>query len=147
MQVGEVMKTLLMILMMVAFPVMAQKAGDARGWDVPYEQLQQEQEAFMTQSQGEVNGTVWIGLILLWVVIFGALGMWLGEMRGRAREGAIFGAMFGPLGLVIACLMPEKKAETRSNAPAPKVEAKPKAATPPRRNMDRDDGTVPTYKL
>lgn len=35
------------------------------------------------------------------------LGAWLGDMRNRMIEGAIVGFLLGPIGCIIAVMMPE----------------------------------------
>lgn len=50
----------------------------------------------------EVYVCVWLGV----GVICGAIGGAIGSSRGRAAAGTIVGLLFGPLGLIVAALLP-----------------------------------------
>lgn len=48
--------------------------------------------------------------IVVWIVVFGGLGYYISTQKGREpAEGMILGAIFGPLGAIIAALLPDKK--------------------------------------
>ena len=65
-----------------------------------------EQAEYINGYTNEINYTFWLMCFLLWVVIFGALGMWIGSYRRRGKEGAFLSAMLGPIGMVIVLLLP-----------------------------------------
>lgn len=53
-------------------------------------------------------------LLLLWILAGAIPGYFIGEMRGRGRQGALLGACLGPLGWILVSLLPfspEKQAE------------------------------------
>jgi hypothetical protein len=137
----------LWMLMMMAFLAFAAPSSANEKWDASGWQSFNMEEAVAEHQEAQKAGRqiLWVAVLLLWLVIFGALGMWLGEMRGRAKEGAIFGALLGSLGLVIACLIPERqKAVVR--APE-RASAKPAAAPAKRKAQAADEGSPPVYKL
>jgi hypothetical protein len=51
----------------------------------------------------------YIAIILLGAFLMACLGMWIGGMKNRSIEGAILGFLLGPIGLIIAVLLPEGK--------------------------------------
>lgn len=51
----------------------------------------------------------WLALSVVSAVAFGLAGRWLGAMRGHSVAGFWFGALLGPIGLVITCLMPDQR--------------------------------------
>jgi hypothetical protein len=96
------MKTILM-MMALALPV------------VGAEKTAAELEQLMGAADDVTHTVTLLAGLLVYFVIFGALGMWLGEMRNRSREGAFLGVLLGPIGLVITMLMPE--GQKREKAP------------------------------
>lgn len=49
--------------------------------------------------------------VILYLIFFGFLGNYLGAMRRRSFEGMWLGILLGPIGCIIALLMPEGKEE------------------------------------
>lgn len=60
------------------------------------------------------NLTLLVASLLIYLVLFGAAGMWLGEMRKRSFEGAVLGCLLGPIGLIITMLLPVGKESERA---------------------------------
>lgn len=105
--------------------------------------------------------------VVIFALVFGFIGKALGEMGGRKKGDAGFlcGALLGPLGCVIAAVIPADKPE----GPTPTDDTQRKiaeleaqltslktgrTATPasdksrrPSYQDDGDDGGIPTYKL
>jgi hypothetical protein len=50
-----------------------------------------------------------IAVVALGALLMAGLGMWLGGMKNRGFEGMILGLLLGPIGLIIAILLPEGK--------------------------------------
>jgi hypothetical protein len=46
-----------------------------------------------------------MGIALLWIASV-AIGTYIGHLKGAAQTGFSLGLFLGPLGLVLACLMP-----------------------------------------
>lgn len=104
-QAGGDMKKLLMMLMLLflAVPAMGADKWDASGWET-WDAKQGVE--YGKQMESEIDVTLWVTSLLLYVVIFGALGMWVGSYRRRAAEGAFLSAVLGPIGLIVALLLP-----------------------------------------
>ena len=68
-----------------------------------------------TNYVAQGNLTVLVAGLLIYLVLFGAAGMWLGEMRKRSFEGAVLGCLLGPIGLIITMLLP--MGQERERAP------------------------------
>lgn len=51
-------------------------------------------------------------VLWIWVRLWGALGRMV-AIRGREKEGFILGAVFGPLGILIAALLKQKDSNLR----------------------------------
>jgi hypothetical protein len=96
------MKTILM-MMALAFPVMGAAKTSA------------ELEEYINDAEHVTHTVTLLAGLLVYLVIFGALGMWLGEMRNRSREGAVLGCLLGPIGLIITILLP--MGQERARAP------------------------------
>jgi hypothetical protein len=46
-------------------------------------------------------------ILIVMAVIFGILGSWIAGQRGRTNtEGFVLSALFGPLGVLVECLLP-----------------------------------------
>lgn len=46
-------------------------------------------------------------ILVVMAVIFGILGSWIAKQRGRDNtEGFVVSALFGPLGVIVECLLP-----------------------------------------
>ena len=58
--------------------------------------------------------TIIIGLVI-YFVFFGFLGHYLGAMKKRAFDGMLIGILLGPIGCIIAVLLPEGKDEESSH--------------------------------
>lgn len=52
--------------------------------------------------------------LVLYVIIFGLVGWGIGERKGRAGAGFVFGALLGPIGWVVVLLGPDLKVEQES---------------------------------
>jgi hypothetical protein len=65
----------------------------------------------------------WIGLGLLgWTVFWGGFGAYICNQKGRSEgEGIIFGALLGPLGLLIVALLPPPKPKVMQPPAVPYV--------------------------
>lgn len=103
-------------------------------------------------------------IIIISAVIFGFIGMALGDLGGKAQgpAGFLCGALLGPLGCVIAVLLPPAAGKAAA-APGPDAQtqrkiaameaqlaalkAGPKVAAKPAKNADDDDSPIPTYSL
>lgn len=50
----------------------------------------------------------WLGLgLLLWACLWGGFGAYVANQKGRSEgEGMIFGALLGPIGLLIVAILP-----------------------------------------
>jgi hypothetical protein len=60
-----------------------------------------------------MEGTIWLLVPLVFVVIFAGFGVYLAKTKGRSEgEGLFFGLLLGPLGLLLIVLLPT--AEDRS---------------------------------
>lgn len=46
-------------------------------------------------------------VLLLSVILFGLIGMWIGRLKGNASKGFWLGFLLGPLGWIIAILLPQ----------------------------------------
>src|SRR5208283_2837355 len=53
-------------------------------------------------------GWQWIALVLYFIV-FGLIGVVVGQRKGRAFAGFVFGALLGPIGWLIVALGPDVK--------------------------------------
>ena len=49
---------------------------------------------------------IFVLILLGSVILFGSLGCWVGGLKRRGKEGAILGALLGPIGLIVAVLLP-----------------------------------------
>jgi hypothetical protein len=49
--------------------------------------------------------------LVLYVVVFGLIGVVIGERKGRPFAGFVFGALLGPIGWVVVLLGPDLKAQ------------------------------------
>jgi hypothetical protein len=50
--------------------------------------------------------------VAAWFLVFGGFGAWVSSQKGRGQgEGAVLGFLFGPLGILVAALMPQKYVE------------------------------------
>jgi hypothetical protein len=66
---------------------------------------------------GEMGGLLVIGLALL--AAFGGLGAWIAAQKRRAAaEGALLGALFGPVGVLVEALLPDGDARPKPRAKA-----------------------------
>jgi hypothetical protein len=68
-----------------------------------------------TDYVAQENLIVLVAGLLIYLVLFGAAGMWLGEMRKRAFEGAVLGCLLGPIGLIIIMLLPMGQERERAS--------------------------------
>ena len=55
--------------------------------------------------------TGFLVVVFLFAMIFGFIGRSIGERKGRPEAGFIFGALLGPLGILIIAVGPDVKAE------------------------------------
>jgi len=107
-------------------------------------------------------------LLVVWTGIGGVIGMVIGDLRDKNNGmlGLALGALLGPVGWIIAAVLPGDEAEAakpKKISPADmeaklkiarlegqlaglKQTSKPAAKTAARMKYD-DDGTIPTYKL
>lgn len=63
------------------------------------------------EAQGLAGGLPWpvfagIVVVIVYIVVFGSVGRFLGEKKGNGRAGFWLGALLGPIGLLIAVLLP-----------------------------------------
>jgi hypothetical protein len=70
----------------------------------------------------------WLGLgALVWAFVGLGFGAYVASQNGRPEgEGMIFGALFGPIGLLIVATLPPKQEKTAAPAAAPVYEFKPR---------------------
>ena len=47
--------------------------------------------------------------VLLWLLVFGLIGKFLGGLRGNGKKGYWLGFFLGPLGWLIAVILPSPK--------------------------------------
>jgi len=59
------------------------------------------------QSRGVMELAGIILLVVAWLIFGGIIGGWVGSYRGRKFDGHLFGALLGPVGWIIAALLPE----------------------------------------
>lgn len=103
-------------------------------------------------------------IIIICAVVFGFIGMALGDLGGKAQgpAGFLCGALLGPLGCVIAVLLPPAAGKAAAAAPGPDAQtqrkiaameaqlaalkAGPKVVAKPVKKAD-DDSPIPTYSL
>jgi hypothetical protein len=101
-------------------------------------------------------------ILIICAVIFGFIGMAIGDLGGKKNGAAGFalGALLGPLGCVIAAVIPASDADGAPAVATPDqgtrrkiaaleaqlAELKKPAAKAPAKRAD-DDGTIPTYSL
>lgn len=117
-----------------------------------------------------------IVIIFLWLTIFGFIGSWIGGLgdKGNEKNGFILGAIFGPLGLILAALIPASADACKKSSPVinqsqselariavleaelallkekSRLQSKaPSKPLMPKRDKDGDDndGGIPTYRL
>lgn len=103
-------------------------------------------------------------LYLIPAVIFAVIGMGVGDAGGKKNGaiGFILGLALGPIGCIVAAVLPpakdsevakakesEKERIARLELELAKVKSQPPAATPkPKPSRDlADEGGIPTYKL
>ena len=51
--------------------------------------------------------TWYVFVVLGWILIAGYIGRWIGSYRGRSVDGFCFGALLGPIGWIVAALLPD----------------------------------------
>jgi hypothetical protein len=104
-------------------------------------------------------------ILIICAVVFGFIGMALGDLGGKAQgpAGFLCGALLGPLGCVIAVLLPPAAGKAAATAaPGPDVQthrkiaameaqlaalkAGPKPVAKAKAAVDAD-ATIPTYRL
>jgi hypothetical protein len=68
---------------------------------------------------------VMIWLIAVGLTVCGALGAYVAAQKGREPvEGLVFGVLLGPLGVLVAGLMPTRDAQSPPHAPQPDEEVR-----------------------
>lgn len=101
-------------------------------------------------------------ILIICAVIFGFVGMAIGDLgdKKNGTTGFVLGALLGPLGCVIAAVIPAADAD-KAEVPAPadketqrkiaalegQLAALKGPAAKPVAKHDDDDGTIPTYRL
>lgn len=120
-------------------------------------------------------------LLFFWLIlalVFASLGSWIGGIGGKGNEqtGFILGALLGPLGLIIAALIPASEEARERSSPVvtrdqselariavleaelallrekyrqhSKAPSRPSKPLMPKRDKDDDkDGGIPTYRI
>jgi hypothetical protein len=57
--------------------------------------------------------------LLLWLVVGGLVGAFIGERKGRTGQGAVLGAILGPIGWLVVGLGPDYKQPTKETKKCP----------------------------
>jgi len=60
--------------------------------------------------------SILIVVVVCSLLFFPVLGVWVGGMRNRGMEGFLLGLLLGPLGVLIAALLPRGDAAANSEA-------------------------------
>lgn len=62
---------------------------------------------YIAMSAADGISYLWVFAMVGYLFGFGCLGLWIGGFKKRGTEGMILAILLGPIGLVIAVLLPE----------------------------------------
>lgn len=71
--------------------------------------------------------------LLGWTFVWGMLGTLIGNSKGQETSGFVWGALLGPIGLVVVAMLPDVKQQRREAGDYGAIEPAPTALTPRQR--------------